>query len=484
MTVSAVSWFWEFGDGVTSHDKNPYHIYAMPGTYTVHEQVTDSAGVVYNVYHDVNVYDSNYSGEVPNVSLLTKCYRLPSRVGEGYGVSEYKDNDNPGHDWVWPQAQNGTAKGYDIYKREIALVLDSKTQREFRINDEDCWHDREGQYEPINIKSEIHQKAYTSNQGEHVPIRHVEHHICLKSFDRLNMQGASGYNKQGLPSDFVVDNQLFADEEAFTPIVTAKHVQPDGDLVFQEKVEATNLQLRTVIHSAPWLLNQVIPYFETIDKQQRPSLRVMTEDGYQQHVSSMPLFHVSRNYDPLLNYATGEHVTGTYSLLTKGPDNRDSSALYFGAGATGLSDTLPDALDGDFTCYLWVKDIQLMPIQKTLFQTGVFRAWIDSTTFPILAFRFTDGTHNFTCNLSTNGNAWTLITLVRDGTSLKVYEGKNLVSTFSLTSVIDYGTAYQTARGVFSIFDSCVLPDVMEAADIEYYHDDVLNGGEQVLQPF
>ncbi|MEN9700390.1 MAG: hypothetical protein RLZZ301_1588, partial [Bacteroidota bacterium] len=38
------SWFWDFGDGSTSNDQNPTHLFASAGTYTVLLTVTNSAG--------------------------------------------------------------------------------------------------------------------------------------------------------------------------------------------------------------------------------------------------------------------------------------------------------------------------------------------------------------------------------------------------------------------------------------------------------
>lgn len=38
------SWFWSFGDGETSTEKNPSHIYSNPGTYTVNLTVSNDAG--------------------------------------------------------------------------------------------------------------------------------------------------------------------------------------------------------------------------------------------------------------------------------------------------------------------------------------------------------------------------------------------------------------------------------------------------------
>ena len=44
LTHSAVSWSWDFGDGNTSMEQNPVHVYADGGYYTVTLTVTDSGG--------------------------------------------------------------------------------------------------------------------------------------------------------------------------------------------------------------------------------------------------------------------------------------------------------------------------------------------------------------------------------------------------------------------------------------------------------
>ena len=41
---SIVSWCWDFGDGTTSSDRNPTHVYTSPGTYTVTLTVRDDRG--------------------------------------------------------------------------------------------------------------------------------------------------------------------------------------------------------------------------------------------------------------------------------------------------------------------------------------------------------------------------------------------------------------------------------------------------------
>ncbi|HJW31165.1 MAG TPA: PKD domain-containing protein, partial [Saprospiraceae bacterium] len=48
-----VSWLWHFGDGESSDQQNPTHIYTNPGTYQVCLIITDNTGCVSDVCHNV-----------------------------------------------------------------------------------------------------------------------------------------------------------------------------------------------------------------------------------------------------------------------------------------------------------------------------------------------------------------------------------------------------------------------------------------------
>jgi PKD repeat protein len=43
-TQNATAWFWDFGDGNTSTQQNPTHIYTQPGVYEVYLQTENSTG--------------------------------------------------------------------------------------------------------------------------------------------------------------------------------------------------------------------------------------------------------------------------------------------------------------------------------------------------------------------------------------------------------------------------------------------------------
>ncbi|MEM8486579.1 MAG: PKD domain-containing protein, partial [Bacteroidota bacterium] len=56
------SWSWDLGDGNTSTDQNPTHVYAAAGTYTVELTVTDDGGLTGTASQDVTVTVGGGSG--------------------------------------------------------------------------------------------------------------------------------------------------------------------------------------------------------------------------------------------------------------------------------------------------------------------------------------------------------------------------------------------------------------------------------------
>ncbi len=66
-TGTPTSWFWDFGDGAKSTDRNPIHTYSTEGTYTVtlmvsNEYETDSKDAIITVLADSGSSDSNSGG--------------------------------------------------------------------------------------------------------------------------------------------------------------------------------------------------------------------------------------------------------------------------------------------------------------------------------------------------------------------------------------------------------------------------------------
>jgi PKD repeat protein len=57
--VPSYSWYWTFGDGKTSTEQNPIHIYDKTGVYTVTLKVTDGFGQIGTHLISINVYNYN-----------------------------------------------------------------------------------------------------------------------------------------------------------------------------------------------------------------------------------------------------------------------------------------------------------------------------------------------------------------------------------------------------------------------------------------
>jgi hypothetical protein len=471
-----VRWHWDFDDGHTSAEKNPDHIFRMSGVFDVVLTRTDRAGNTYKSQFRIRVYDYDYTGDNPNASLTDKCYRLPVRPGDGFGPSEYKDSLNPGFDWLWPSAKKGAVLGYDQNSKEICLVLDSKTQQIYRINDPEIWTDRVGRnYKEGNLLiTEVHQRAHEAVAGEHVAIVHTETHDYFHPYEK-EKAGTEGYDNEGYPTDMRVDHSMVKDNEIL-PAKETKKIPKDGDIVYPQKLEARNLQQRIKIYHAPWLLSGINTDYETIDKAARPSLREMTEMEYQENLSSLPLFHVSRNYFPLTNRATGENANGTYNLIT-GPDNRDFSAMNM---STFLWDTLTADLTGDFTTMSWFNSMIDLPI--TLWN-------VEDLEIDLISgyrIRISDGINpEIVQQLNTyRGTSWAHITITRNNLIWNIYENGIFLGRFEMNEIIDYGNIFNCVnRG--SVFDTIVVPRELSVDEIEYYYENInAKGGDEVLPIF
>jgi PKD repeat protein len=106
-----VSYQWNFGDGHNGDGQNPYHTYDEPGTYLVCLIITDAAGCVSDVCHEVAVgqpecnatfnfeiddegvvhFNNNSTGTTPHTDWLWD-----------FGDGETSDAENPEHEYPEP----------------------------------------------------------------------------------------------------------------------------------------------------------------------------------------------------------------------------------------------------------------------------------------------------------------------------------------------------------------------------------------------
>lgn len=114
---NATSYMWEFGDGETSTDKDPVHVYATSGQYTVKLTAKNAANASADFSQTITITDPNdaYKLLTGDVSKTWKLFR------EGVSMSLGPDADNPAG-W-WEGLQND-GKRPCLYKQEFTFHFD------------------------------------------------------------------------------------------------------------------------------------------------------------------------------------------------------------------------------------------------------------------------------------------------------------------------------------------------------------------------
>lgn len=96
-SISAVAWSWDFGDGATSTNNSPTHVYASNGTYNVSLIVSNLFGCTDTISHSIIVNPN----PVSDFTATTACHTYPT---------VFTDNSTAAVAWVW---DFGDASGMD-----------------------------------------------------------------------------------------------------------------------------------------------------------------------------------------------------------------------------------------------------------------------------------------------------------------------------------------------------------------------------------
>ncbi len=112
----ADTYSWDFGDGETSTEENPTHVFAEAGNYTVVLTASNSDGASATYDESIEIVDPNEALKLltGEVSKTWKLYRVDNSMGVGPSI------DDP---YLWWSLQNDGSRPC-VYQHEFTFTLD------------------------------------------------------------------------------------------------------------------------------------------------------------------------------------------------------------------------------------------------------------------------------------------------------------------------------------------------------------------------
>ena len=331
--ASYVDFYWDFGDGNSSTEQNPKHIYKMAGEYLVTRRRTyviiapngDRQEIIDQNQFTIYVYEFDLTGP-NNVVYTDLCIRCAVIPQQGIGMVEWG-----GDGWIWPEAYEGSCNGYDKNNTTISIILDTISGKFYRIGIEEQWLDRLDNFGYVKglgqeISGYFKLKELTSSQGEFQDIVHNESYVYFRPFFEAD-RNKSGHNPDnGFREDFHVGMKLY-EEGNLTYNTEIEQVPLKADYTFPKKTQARRILAEITFSKSSWRCIGIGQRWNELDKKPAPIINTKSETLWRREFSSPDLWLSRDSTNPLLNRATGSTLDGDYETLTTGPDDTSNSAI-------------------------------------------------------------------------------------------------------------------------------------------------------------
>ena len=476
-----LSYLWDFGDGESSTEISPAHTYSMPGEYTGSLIVTDSAGNTFTVAFTIYVYENDYSAGGRVVTKTNRCFRFaaPQEKKQGILWSEYNGND-----WPMPVGLIGTCKQLTEEDEERIIATDCNSFRHYWLGREDWWQDGGNEdYAGTEITSEILFREHTPPVGATAKLKHSESEATFRPWFK-DRRDTGDYNEFGFRTAF--RSSMFLREDASPDNrATVRYFPRHAQIVSDRHIEAESLQAGLTIRGAPWRLPEVQQWFEQIDTAGAPPEKQMSEKTWAE-LLRQPLVWIGRSNELVnpttgaqtmpIDKGTGLRTTGSFAGVTTGPDGKARSGIVFGVADSMVTDvTLPAA---DMSIVMWVRS-PTSPCNLLTSVVGNLRIFLVFEA-GLWEIRWDDGVNIFTVPLTESLAAWNMLTLVRRGDLVEVYQNASLANTRILADTVTYGNLTFYA-GAVTGYEPRIVPNDLTADAVEWLYNDVIqNEGDSV----
>lgn len=467
-------YLWEFGDGETSIEKNPEHVYKMPGVYTVKLYVWDNDGTLFTETKEdyIYVYENSYAPGGRNVTKSDKIFRLavPQERKQGISWSEYQGADYPN-----AIGMVGTCRIFNNNDEERVIVTDCDSFKHYWLGKEDWWKDGGNeQYGGSEIESDILFREHVPPIEATAKLRHSESHANLKPWfkDRRNIDD---YNQFGFRTSFK-SSMYFREDSSPEDRAVVKYFPRKAQIVSNRHIESESIQAGLRLVGAPWRLVNVQQWYKQIDTAAAPPEKQMSEKTWAELLAESYIW-IGRSIE-LVSLDDGSHTmpwdlgsnqrtTGSFSGVISGPDGNTRSAIVFSASENmNVDTTIPS---GDLSIIMWVRSpttpctiLSNSVLTVRLVQSG--DGW---------NLEWDDGDNSWEVALSAALTRWTMLTIVRHGTTIEVYENDSFVNSRLLNEDVSYSSPIRFFGGSVIGYEPRIVGARLTSDAIKWIYDDV-----------
>jgi len=337
---------WYFGDGLTSAEANPRHVYTMPGTYRGRLIVYDGT----STYTDEAEFSVVVSDNM-ELALLDECYRCSvGKYEQGVGVSEFS-----GDYWVYAANAVGGVECRDAHNRPRNIIFDNNSGEWREIDSEVPYSDeagylaeyKDGYDADINVGYDIVCEVKfpkVTGEAKHYDIEHISSHFAIEPSSRLGF-----YNTILQTINWYCDNNT-------TYSYSSYDVPLNGEIVAYKRMRSKETAVEFVSANSNIRITSFRSYWKSIDQAGSTIEKRMSDADVQYALSNVEMWYTrGRNQD--IDKVVGVQLGGVLDATGDGvyaPGTSDFDPLKFDTTVT-LASLQSVGADECKTVIVWVK---------------------------------------------------------------------------------------------------------------------------------